>query len=72
MMAGPKVLDAVALLADIPEKGLVRGQVGTAVMAFAGDVFEVEFSDDDGKAFAVTAIPAKQLLVLRYQRSLAA
>ena len=40
-----RVLQVVALLADLPESGLFRGQVGTAVERLSEDVFEVEFSD---------------------------
>jgi hypothetical protein len=40
--------DVVALLADVPENNLRRGQVGTVVEELARDAFEVEFSDDEG------------------------
>ena len=43
----PKLLDVVALISDLPERGLVRGQVGTVVELLDDDVLEVEFSDDD-------------------------
>lgn len=42
---GPSFEDVVALIDDVPEKGLQRGQVGTIVEMLAPDVFEVEFSD---------------------------
>lgn len=61
------VLDAVALIEDLPERGLYRGQVGTVVEALAPDVFEVEFSDDEGRAYASLALNASQLLVLHYE-----
>ena len=41
--------DVVALLVDLPDHKLRRGQVGTVVETLAPDVFEVEFSDDDGR-----------------------
>jgi hypothetical protein len=65
-------LDVVALLTDIPEQGLVRGQVGTVVERLADDVFEVEFVDDDGQTYAELAISAEQLLVLHHRRVRAA
>ena len=34
----------VAMLEDLPEEGLVRGQVGTVVESWAPGVYEVEFS----------------------------
>ena len=44
------VLDVVALTEDLPERGLYQGQVGTVVESLAPDVFEVEFSDNEGRA----------------------
>ncbi len=60
------LLDVVALTRDIPERGLVRGQVGTVVEELAPDVFEVEFSDDQGRAYASLVLRAEQLMVLRF------
>jgi membrane protein implicated in regulation of membrane protease activity len=59
-------LDVVALLKDRLDRGLVAGQVGTVVQSLADDHFEVEFSGDDGRAYAMAAIPARDLMVLRY------
>ena len=66
------LLDVVALTVDLSDKGLLCGQVGTVVEALAPGVYEVEFSDDQGKTYAQLAIPEKQLLVLRYQPQQAA
>jgi hypothetical protein len=65
-----ELLDAVVLLEDLPQQGLGRGQVGTVVERLAPDVFEVEFSDDEGRTYAQLPLRSDQLLVLRY-RSLA-
>lgn len=62
-----KLLDVVALLEDEPKHGLLRGQVGTAVEALAPGVFEVEFSDNDGRTYASAAIPAEKLLILHHE-----
>lgn len=59
-------LDVVALLRDRLDRGLVAGQVGTVVQSLADDHFEVEFSGDDGRAYAMAAIPARDLMVLHY------
>jgi hypothetical protein len=59
--------DVVALTCDLPDKGLVAGQVGTVVEPLGGDAYEVEFADDDGRAYAMAAVPADRLLVLRYE-----
>jgi hypothetical protein len=65
-------LDVVALTADLPDKGLLRGQVGTVVETLAPGVFEVEFSDDQGRTYAQLALRDTQLLVLHYQPQQAA
>lgn len=62
----PQLLDVVALLEDLPEEGLYRGQVGTIVEQFGNDIFEVEFSDDEGQTYAMLALPHHQLMVLHY------
>lgn len=61
------VLDVVALLADVPEHKLVRGQVGTVVEQLEADVFEVEFSDDEGRTYAEVALRKELLLVLHHR-----
>lgn len=72
MDATPKLLDVVALLNDVPDHGLRRGQVGTIVEALASNVFEVEFNDDDGRTYALLALRINQLIVLHYEPALAA
>ncbi|MEZ5785704.1 MAG: DUF4926 domain-containing protein [Xanthobacteraceae bacterium] len=59
-------MDAVALLADIPAHRLSRGQVGTVVEPLDNDTVLVEFSDDQGRAYAVAPCPRSDLLVLHY------
>jgi hypothetical protein len=60
-------LTAVALLNDMPDRNLVRGQVGTIVERLAPDVYEVEFSDDEGRTYASLALPASQLIQLHHR-----
>jgi hypothetical protein len=62
-----KLLDVVALTEDLPERGLVRGQVGTVVEDLASGVYEVEFSDHDGRTYAMLALRADQLMVLHHE-----
>jgi len=62
-----QLLDVVALTQDIPDRGLLRGQVGTVVENLAPGVFEVEFADDEGRTYATLALRSDHLLVLRYQ-----
>lgn len=67
-----KLLDVVALTDDFPSKGLKRGQVGTVVEILSPRGFEVEFSDDNGRTYAMAALHGEQLMVLRYQPEQAA
>ncbi len=67
----PRLLDVVALLSDLPEHDLVRGQVGT-VVEFLDGAYEVEFSDDEGRTYVELAIEPNQLLVLHHQPQRAA
>ena len=62
-----KLLDVVALTEDLPNCKLRRGQVGTVVELLDPGVFEVEFTDNDGRTFASLALKENQLLVLYYQ-----
>ncbi len=68
-MADIELLSVVALLEDIPERGLRRGQVGTIVESLAPGVFEVEFSDDNGRTYASLALQSDQLMQLHHERS---
>ena len=68
----PKLLDVVALLEELPEMSLVRGQVGTIVENLAPGVFEVEFSDDSGKTYASLSLRSSQLMVLHHNQFAAA
>jgi hypothetical protein len=62
----PSVLDVVALLTDIREAGLARGQVGTVVELLDEKSALVEFADDHGRAYAISPCLQSNLLVLHY------
>ena len=62
-----ELLDVVALIKDLTQHKLYRGQVGTVVEILAKNVFEVEFSDDEGQTYAMLSLRADQLMVLHYQ-----
>lgn len=62
-----KLLDTVALIEDIPELKIYRGQVGTIVEEYEPDVFEVEFSDIKGRTYALETLQASQLMLLRHE-----
>ena len=61
------LLSVVALLEDQPENGLIRGQVGTVVENWAPGVYEVEFSGDNGKTYAMVALKEEQLMRLHHE-----
>lgn len=63
-----KLLDVVALLEDCPEQRLVPGQVGTIVEVYEPGVFEVEFSDTQGRMYALETLRSEQLMLLHHQR----
>jgi len=71
MQRTPRLLDVVALLTDVPDRGLLRGQVGTVVEVLDG-AFEIEFSEDEGRTYAEIALRAEQLLVLHHRPQQAA
>jgi len=64
--------DLVALLDEMPASHfatgalltLPRGQIGTVVMTYDGSAFEVEFSDTQGRAFAMMPVPVGKLMLL--------
>ena len=64
-----ELFDVVALTENLPGRHLQRGQVGTVVERLAPDVYEIEFSDDDGQTYAMFALRASQLIVLHYAPS---
>jgi len=64
-----ELLSVVALLDDVADQALKRGQVGTIVERLAPSVYEVEFSDDEGRIYASLPLRADQLLQLHHELS---
>ena len=62
-----QLLDVVAIKEDLPDANLLAGQVGTIVEVLAPEVYEVEFSDDDGQTYAMLPLHSSQLLQLKYK-----
>ena len=63
-----KLFDGVALVDDLPEYNLRRGQVGTVVEILAdGKAFEVEFSDCDGRTYESVGLRPDQIMLLHYE-----
>lgn len=53
------VLATVALVVDVPEESLTRGQIGTVVEHLEAEgetALLVEFADADGQAYAVVPL----------------
>jgi len=67
-----ELLSVVALLKDAANRSVRRGQVGTIVERLAPGVYEVEFSDDQGRTYASLPLRADQLLQLHHEPSQAA
>jgi hypothetical protein len=61
-----ELFSVVALLHDLPGTDLVRGQVGTIVEVFSPDAFEVEFSDGEGRTYALATLHADELVELHH------
>ena len=61
-----KLLDVVALVEKLPDRGLMVGQVGTVVEFLDEGVYEVEFCDNEGRTYDSLALRADQLMTLRY------
>jgi hypothetical protein len=48
--------DVVVLTRDLPEKGLLAGDVGAVVGRYAAGGYEVEFTGADGSTIAVVTL----------------
>jgi len=57
----------VALLRDLPEHGLTRGQVGTVVEIYSPNDAEVEFIDGEGYTYALATLRTHDLMRLHHQ-----
>ncbi|MEG4276193.1 DUF4926 domain-containing protein [Microcoleus sp. MON1_C1] len=60
------MLDVVALLENLPEPGLYRGQEGTVVDEYDAEFVEVEFSDLQNRTYALEALGKSQLMILHH------
>ena len=61
------ILAVVALLEDLPDRGLTRGQIGTVVEHLERDgeqALLVEFSDEQGRTYAIIDLNPDQLVAL--------
>ena len=58
-----KILDVVALLNDVPEKKLSKGQVGTIVEQLDDNIFEVEFTNKNGETLTIESFQGSDLML---------
>lgn len=61
-----KELSTVALLKDLPEKKLKKGDVGTVVLELSDKMVEVEFVNTDGTTRLISSVPVEQLIRLNF------
>jgi hypothetical protein len=59
-----ELLSVVAVLQDLPDHGLIRGQVGTVVEVLSPCVALVDFSDLEGQTYAIEALNSELLIRL--------
>lgn len=65
MKDGIKLLDVVALTADVPQHNLHRGEIGAVVECHPDGACDVEFVARDGYTYALVTLRADQLIALR-------
>lgn len=63
-MSKLELLSVVALLQDLPDEGLVRGQIGTVVEVLSSSAALVEFCDREGRTYALATLSADSLMRL--------
>lgn len=57
----------VTLTEDLPQKGLLKGQMETIVEGLAPGDYEVDFSGLDGKTYTTTAVSEKAPIGLLHE-----
>jgi Domain of unknown function (DUF4926) len=61
-----KPFDIVALIENLPDFNLYRGQVGTIIEEYEPGVFEVEFVTSEGQVYAVETLQSSHLMRLHH------
>ena len=60
------------MVCDVPDLGLVAGEVGAVVKLLSDDAFEVEFVDDTGYTYGAAHASGESAGGFAYQRARAA
>ena len=61
-----ELFSVVALLRDMPEHRLLRGQVSTVVEVYSPFEAEVEFADNEGHTYGLTMLRSDDLIRLHH------
>ncbi|MBF0379134.1 MAG: DUF4926 domain-containing protein [Desulfamplus sp.] len=59
-----KIGDIIELTQDMPKKKLMSGSRGTIVHCHNDDVYEIEFTDENGETLDFLALNSKQFIVV--------
>ena len=62
-----KLLDVVALMKDLPEEPLIKGQVGTFIEELDEGIYEVEFANKQGKTLSLLTLTTDDLMLLHFE-----
>jgi hypothetical protein len=60
----PEIGDIVEIVKDIPIKNIRAGMQGTVVHSHSNDVYEVEFTNENGETLDFLALPARHFIVV--------
>jgi hypothetical protein len=61
-----KLLDIIALTENLPQHNLQRSQVGTIVEILAPNIYDIDFSNNNGQTYALLPLHHSQLLKLHH------
>jgi hypothetical protein len=60
----PEIGDLVEIVRDIPGRNIRAGMQGTVVHSHGSDVYEIEFTNEDGETLDFLALPAQHFIVV--------
>ena len=63
-MIKPELFDVVELVIDVPDHNLRSGVRGAIVHCHAGDIYEVEFINEEGETVAIFPLSADRFIVV--------
>jgi hypothetical protein len=63
-------MDEVALLKDLPEKGLRYGETGVVIQSDRNGLYDIEFLNEAGESLILKGFPKEDLVLVRHRRDL--